>query len=126
MNQKPCLFVSRTDDTLIINKLTFQQPAINFLSKKGLLLEPTVMKDNLYLDSPPSLLKPAVVGLGGYYKRKSLTSRNPCFLLSAGKKKKICELTDLHVLTKIRHTLFPMNKKLNFESKYFGKETENR
>lgn len=65
MNQKPCLFVSRTDDTLIINKLTFQQPAINFLSKKGLLLEPTVMKDNLYLDSPPSLLKPAVVGLGG-------------------------------------------------------------
>lgn len=83
------------------------------------------MKDNLYLDSPPSLLKPAVVGLGGYYKRRSLTCRNPCFLLSAGKKKN-CELTDLHVLTKIRHMLFPMNKKLSFESKYFGKETENR
>lgn len=52
--------------------------------------------------------------------------QKPLFPAFSRKKKKNCELTDLHVLTKIRHMLFPMNKKLSFESKYFGKETENR
>ena len=78
------------------------------------------MKDNLHLN----LFKPLVVELGDYCSKKRLGIRNPCFLLS-GKKKK-SELIDLHILTEIWEKLFPMNKKLSSESRYFGKETENR
>ena len=47
-------------------------------------------------------------------------------MFSAFRKKKKSELIDLHILTEIWEKLFPMNKKLSSESRYFGKETENR
>ena len=47
-------------------------------------------------------------------------------MFPAFRKKKKSELIDLHILTEIWEKFFPMNKKLSSESRYFGKETENR
>lgn len=54
------------------------------------------MKDNLYIASHPSVSKPPAVGLGGYYNKKILAKQKPVSYFQ-----NICELIDLHILTKI-------------------------
>lgn len=76
--RKLYLFVSRTVDSLIIDKLPFPQPPINSLSKKRLLLG-TVMEGNLCLYLQPWLWKPAVVARGGYCSGRSPAKRKSLF-----------------------------------------------